>query len=74
MRVQVAEVRARADGPINLNFFCHRMPDDVDDRAWRALLQPYFDEFGVAPGSGGALRLPFDEPMCAMVEALRPRS
>jgi nitronate monooxygenase len=72
MRVQADEVRALVNAPINLNFFCHRMPDDADDRAWRALLQPYYDEFGAAQGSGGALRLPFDEPMCAMVEALRP--
>ena len=26
VRAQVAEVRARTDGPFTLNFFCHRMP------------------------------------------------
>lgn len=71
-RAQVAEVRARASGPINLNFFCHRMPGAVDDGAWQALLQPYYDEFGVGPSGGGALRLPFDEAMCAVVEELKP--
>ena len=36
---------------------------------------PYYDEFGVAPGSGGALRLPFDEAMCAIGRrAFGPRS
>src|SRR5205085_9243540 len=59
-------------GPINLNFFCHRMPERFDDSAWRALLQPYYNEFGVEPGGGGALRLPFDEAMCAAVEELKP--
>jgi nitronate monooxygenase len=72
VRAQVADVRGRIVGPINLNFFCHRMPAQADDRAWRALLQPYYDEFGVKPGGGGALRLPFDEAMCAIVEELRP--
>jgi nitronate monooxygenase len=72
VRAQAAEVRRRAHGPLNLNFFCHRMPESADDREWRALLQPYYDEFGVAPGNGGALRLPFDAQMCAVVEEVRP--
>ena len=72
VRSQVAEARARTSGPINLNFFCHRMPGTVDDRAWRALLQPYYREFGVEPGAGGPLRLPVDEAMCAVVDELRP--
>jgi nitronate monooxygenase len=70
--MQVAEVRARTTGPVNLNFFCHRMPASVDDSAWRALLQPYYEEFGVEPGARGPLRLPFDEAMCAAVEQQRP--
>ena len=41
VRAQVADVRGRAKGPLNLNFFCHKMPEQVDDSAWRALLQPY---------------------------------
>jgi nitronate monooxygenase len=72
VRAQVAEVRARAKGPINLNFFCHKMPERVDDSAWRALLRPYYEEYGVERGEGGPLRLPFDERMCALVEELRP--
>ena len=72
VRAQVAEVRGRAEGPLNLNFFCHQMPVDVDDSAWRALLQPYYKEYGVEPGNGGPLRLPFDGEMCAIVEELRP--
>src|SRR5436305_1979484 len=72
LRAQVAEVRSRATGPVNLNFFRHQMPNDADDSAWRALLRPYYDEFGVEPGNGGPLRLPFDPEMCAVVEELRP--
>jgi nitronate monooxygenase len=72
VREQVGAVRERVDGPINLNFFCHHMPDDADDSAWRVLLRPYYEEFGVAGSNGGALRLPFDAEMCAAVELLRP--
>jgi nitronate monooxygenase len=72
VREQVAAVRAQVAGPLNLNFFCHQMPEDVDDSAWKRLLQPYYDEFGVAPGNGGAMRLPFDAAMCAVVEEVRP--
>jgi nitronate monooxygenase len=72
VRAQVAEVRSRTNGPFGLNFFCHVMPPGVDDSAWRTLLQPYYQEFDVRPGNGGALRLPFDAAMCALVEELRP--
>jgi nitronate monooxygenase len=72
VREQVAELRSRVSGPFNLNFFCHRMPQGADDSAWRRLLQPYYEEFGVAPGNGGTMRLPFDSEMAAVVEEIRP--
>ena len=71
VREQAATVRQQSSAPFALNFFCHTMPGQ-DDGAWRALLQPYYDEFGVEPGGGGALRLPFDAQMCSVVEELRP--
>jgi nitronate monooxygenase len=74
VRRQAAEVRARATGPINLNFFCHQMPAETDDSAWRALLEPYYREFGIEPEPPGALRLPFDETACAVVEEVRPEA
>ena len=69
---EVAEVRARSSGPLNLNFFCHPLPQKVDDKAWRALLAPYYAEFGVHASNGGALRMPFDEAMCSALEEVRP--
>ena len=69
---QVAEVRAAASGPLNLNFFCHRLAPEPDDSAWRALLQPFYEDEGVAPVPSPPLRRPFDEAMAAMVEAVRP--
>ena len=65
VREQVATVRNHVAAPFALNFFCHVMPGQSDDGEWRALLQTYYDEFAVDPGNGGALRLPFDEAMCA---------
>lgn len=72
VRAQAAEVRAAAKGPLNLNFFCHTLPPPPDERAWRALLAPYYAEEGVAPGDPPPLRRPFDAAMCALVEEVRP--
>ena len=72
VRDQTAEVRRRATGPLNLNFFCHTMPEEVDDSAWRALLQPYYEEYRVEPGPPGPLRRPFDAAACEAVEEVRP--
>jgi nitronate monooxygenase len=72
MRDQTLSVRARVAGPLNLNFFCHRMPEPVDDRAWRALLLPYYEELGLAEPPSAPLRRPFDDDACAAVEDLAP--
>ena len=70
---QVAAVRGRCHGPLNLNFFCHRMPRSADETAWRALLAPLRAEAGIeAEAAPGPVRRPFDETMCALVEAVRP--
>lgn len=73
VKAQAAELRSRASGPLNLNFFCHVMPDGVGDGAWRALLAPFYDRLGVAQQvADGPLRRPFDEKMCEAVEEVRP--
>lgn len=72
LRAQVAEVRAAASGPLNLNFFCHALPAAPDEHAWRALLAPYYGREGVTPGATPSLRRPFDAGMCAVVEEVRP--
>ena len=72
-RAQADEVRAHASGPLNLNFFCHHLPEAVDDSAWRALLRPYYAEAGIKePKAATPSRKPFDAAMCAIVEAVRP--
>ncbi len=69
---QAAEVRSLTDGPFALNFFCHNMPEQVDDGRWRALLGPYYAEFRVEPENGGTMRLPFGPEMAAVAEEVRP--
>lgn len=73
VRAQVAQLRAEAEGPLNLNFFCHQLGAPPDETAWRALLQPFYDREGVGPPTTPPpLRAPFDDAMCRVVEELRP--
>jgi len=72
LRAQIAEVRAQASGPLNINFFCHTLPEPPDETAWQALLAPYLAEEGVTGGVAPPLRRPFDEAMCAVVEETKP--
>lgn len=72
LHAQIAEVRAATDGPLNLNFFCHTLPEPPDETRWQTLLAPYYREEGVEPGPAPPLRRPFDAEACAVVEAVRP--
>lgn len=69
---EVAQFRGSASAPLNLNFFCHMLEEQVDDSAWRALLAPYYDELGVEPGPPPPLRRPFSAEWADLVERLRP--
>ena len=76
VRAALAAIRAETDGPINLNFFCHKPahPDEARETAWRERLAPYYREYGLDPIARVpfAERAPFGEAMCALVEELRP--
>ncbi|WP_338846329.1 nitronate monooxygenase [Massilia sp. W12] len=63
-------VLAASGQAFNVNFFCHQMPapDQARLAAWQQALQPYYEEAGLAPASGGATRMPFD---ALALEALR---
>lgn len=70
---QVTEVRAQAEGPLNLNFFCHTLGDAPDETGWRRLLKPFYEAEGVGPPTvSPPLRAPFDEAMFRVVKDLRP--
>ncbi|MBS0445415.1 MAG: nitronate monooxygenase [Proteobacteria bacterium] len=70
-----ALVRA-AGVPVNLNFFCHAVPapDAERQRAWRAVLAPYYAELGVDPATiqEGPGRLPFGDEALDAVLTLAP--
>jgi nitronate monooxygenase len=69
----VSAIRAGASGPVNLNFFAHRLPPVPDEAAWRATLAPFYAGEGVAPPTDApALRRPFDAAMAEAVEMVRP--
>lgn len=67
---------AAAGKPYNVNFFAHQNPTvtETQKAAWLAVLQPYFNEFGLnqADIPTGASRNPFNETALAAVEAYRP--
>jgi nitronate monooxygenase len=78
MRTELAAIRAGTDRPINVNFFCHVQPepDARREAEWRALLAPYYEEFGIdaAAISGGAARRPFSEEAADVLEEFKPEA
>jgi nitronate monooxygenase len=76
IRSELAAIRAATEGPINVNFFCHvpPEPDAQRESQWRALLAPYYEEFGIDPASisGGAARRPFSDEAADVLEEFRP--
>src|SRR3954467_10866090 len=72
---EIAQIRAHAHGPFNVNFFCHTPPepDAERERTWQSLLSPYYAELGLAPpASSGPGRTPFDGAAAAVLEQLAP--
>src|SRR5579859_566599 len=58
---QVDSLR-RSGAPVHLNFFCHSAPapDGEREARWRALLEPYYRELGIAGATPAAgARTPF---------------
>lgn len=76
LRAQLAAIRARTDGPCNVNFFCHTtpVPDPMRDAAWRALLEPHYRAFDIDPEQipDAPARLPFDAPTAELLEEFKP--
>jgi nitronate monooxygenase len=69
-------VRNGTKRPVNLNFFCHAMPERsaAEDARWRARLAVYYRELGLDPAtpSPASGRTPFDAAFCAWVEEAKP--
>jgi nitronate monooxygenase len=75
-RAALEQVRAATKRPINVNFFCHRMPerDAALEQRWRARLAGYYREMGLDPEMPfpTAGRSPFDAAFCALIEEFKP--
>jgi nitronate monooxygenase len=75
-REQINIIRQQVSAPVNMNFFCHKSvdPDPQGEAIWKRRLSAYYGELGVDPQASvnAANRAPFDAPMCALVEELKP--
>ena len=76
LRRDLAAIRERSAGPINVNFFCHAPPEPDAEReaAWRAVLAPYYAEFGLDPAEvvAGPARTPFNDDLADVLAELPP--
>jgi len=76
MRAELALIRAHTRRPCNINFFCHVPPaaDPAREAAWRALLSPYFRQFGIDAAAipAGPARAPFNAEAADLLEEFKP--
>lgn len=76
IRKELIAITAATSHPYNVNFFCHQppAPDAAREAAWRALLAPYYAEFGIDPASitAGRGRVPFNSEAADVLEEFKP--
>jgi nitronate monooxygenase len=76
LRRELAAIKATSARPFNVNFFCHVVPapDAAREAAWRALLSPYYAEFGIDARAipAGPGRRPFDAEAAQVLAEFKP--
>ena len=76
LRAELSALRGRTARPYNVNFFCHTPPSPSEERerAWRALLAPYFHELGIDPATipAGPARSPFTAGAAELLAEFKP--
>jgi nitronate monooxygenase len=76
IRHELIALKAQTNKPFNVNFFCHTPPTSNAEReaAWRALLAPYFKEFGIDPDTipTGPSRAPFNAEAADVLSEFKP--
>jgi nitronate monooxygenase len=69
-------IEAGTEKPYAVNFFCHAVPaaDPSREAAWRALLLPYFKEYGadLPPAAAAPSRASFDVAAAQVLEQFKP--
>ncbi|MDX3775234.1 nitronate monooxygenase [Chromatiaceae bacterium AAb-1] len=77
MQQALSAIEARTDKPINVNFFCHRLPriDLQRQQQWLEKLTPYYREYGIDPASVSfvAGRAAFNRQMADAIAGFRPQ-
>jgi nitronate monooxygenase len=76
LRRELAAIRSATSRPCNVNFFCHSppAPDPARETRWRALLAPWYTEYGIDPGvaAQGPAREPFSAALLEVLAEFRP--
>ena len=76
MRKELEALRAGTSRPYNVNFFCHTPPQPSAERekAWRAMLAPYFRELAIDPQAipVGPGRAPFSAEAAELLAEFKP--
>ncbi len=76
LRQELTALKSQTSRPFNVNFFCHAppTPDAQREAAWRALLAPYYKEFGIDPASisAGPERAPFSHEAADVLSEFKP--
>jgi len=76
MRNEMTEISAHTSNPFNVNFFCHTpaKPDADREAEWRALLAPYYKEYGIDMDkiTVGPGRAPFSSEVADLLCDFRP--
>jgi len=76
MRNELAAIKAKTGKPFNVNFFCHAPPTPSAEReaAWRALLAPYYQEYGIDASTipAGPGRTPFSSEAADVLNEIKP--
>ena len=76
LQAELQRLRAQAQGPWNVNFFCHTppAPHAAAEARWRQALRPFYDEAGIDSTSvpAGAGRQPFSAALADLLEPFAP--
>lgn len=76
IRTELKAIKSATNRPYNVNFFCHTppTPDAQREAQWRALLGPYYKEYGIDPNAipAGPGRAPFSAEAADILEEFRP--
>ena len=73
---ELTTLQAQTSQPYNLNFFCHTPapPQPEQEVAWRKILTPYYQEYGLDINAlpAGPERRPFSTETADIIEAFQP--